>query len=58
MNEELIFRFDVDGNDFATSGKFNETEDIQLGAVYTLENYSLTYIYNADISNFIFVNVC
>ena len=42
---------DADGNNFVASGKFNETEDVQLGAVYDLEKYTLTYVYNADISN-------
>lgn len=42
---------DADGNEFALSSKFNETEDIVLGAVYNPESYSITYVYNADINN-------
>ncbi len=43
----------VDANnvEFPLSGKYFETEDIVLTAHYSLENYSLTYVYNADIAN-------
>lgn len=42
---------DADGSEVALSGKYQEIEDLQLGAVYAIENYSITYIYNAEIDN-------
>ncbi len=42
---------DSNNTEFPLSGKYLEAENITLTAQYSLENYSLTYVYNADIAN-------
>lgn len=40
---------DTNGKEFASTGIWDKTENVEITAVFTKENYKLSYVYNANI---------